>query len=172
MAKKAKAKKRVVKKREVILPRKMSSLIKIALRDIRKAEATEKYIMDMNTFHSPTELVCSINEGAEVITRHEACVVCAAGAVMAFSLKADPTKSLDPDNFNKNQNQLAAIDHLRQGLIHGAFEELNPDGWSEKVEDKLDTIPQVQIPHYDRDAPEPFHKAMEKLEAVLKKSGF
>jgi hypothetical protein len=91
--------------------------------------------------------------------------VCAAGAVMAFSLKASPDESLDAHNFGQNNDQLRAIDWLRAGNVGNAAEYLdiraNINPFS------LDT----NIPDYDWQKPEPFHKAMEKLQAKLIKAG-
>lgn len=107
------------------------------------------------------------------IKRQPACVLCAAGAVMAFSLKADFTKSLSPSNFGKNELQLDAIDSLRIGHVVNAYTSIN--GWSSldnkpELEEKLGKL-EAHIPDYDRDNPEPFHKAMTKLGQRLRKAG-
>jgi len=173
-----KVKKRAVKKKATrklsVLPKKLSALVKLALQDIRKAEKLpEKYIFEMdNSYHEPTEVVCSTRGGME-IKRQPACVLCAAGAVMAFSLKADFTKSLSPSNFGKNELQLDAIDSLRIGHVVNAYTSIN--GWSSldnkpELEEKLGKL-DAAIPDYDRDNPEPFHKAMTKLGQRLRKAG-
>ena len=172
-----KTKKRVVKKvskKKTILPKKLSSLIGIALRDIRKAEKQEKYIVDMGTFHEPSIIVCSYEGGfsseGRIIKREPACIVCAAGSVMAFTLKADFTKDLSPSSFKRNEAQLNAIDALRTGNAQSAAAFLDP---SDKECDNLYEIEmKTYIPDYDRDNPKPFHKAMVKFQIALKKAGY
>ena len=91
-----KAKKRATRRRQIILPMKLSSLIKIALKDLGKAEAQpKKFIVEMSEWYIPEEVVCATESGVEV-DRYEACTVCAAGSVMAFTLNAAKTQ---PNNF-------------------------------------------------------------------------
>lgn len=160
-----KVKKRVVKKK-VILPRKLSALVRIALRDIRKAEkAADKYIVDMGTYHEPTQIVCKREGTDTIISTQDVCVVCAAGSVMAFSLGAKIDQELEPGKFPDNMHQLEAINNLRLGDVGSAYSYVN-DSVPEKVWG-LQTI----MPSYDLKNPEPFHKAMEKLQAKLIKNG-
>lgn len=82
------------------LPRKLSALLRIAVEDAQKAEATPGYVLHMGTWHSP---------------RHDGvCRVCMAGAIMAMRLGAprdqDMTISLSRDN---NGDALNAVDDLR-----------------------------------------------------------
>lgn len=161
-----KVKKRVVKK-EVILPRKLSALVRIALRDIRKAEkAADKYIIDMSTYHEPTQIVCQREDTNTIISTQNVCVVCAAGSVMAFSLGAKIDQELEPYKFPGNRQQLEAINNLRLGDVGNAYAYLNGGDVPKKVWG-LQTI----MPNYDLKNPEPFHKAMEKLQAKLIKNG-
>ena len=166
------AKKRVAK-RNVTLPRKMSSLIKIALADMRKAEAKPDYfVVDMGVYFKPTNIVCCTDSdfGWEeiIINEHPACVVCAAGSVMAFTLgKKDSKEELVPEDMSGNDDQLMAIDSLRQGSVYEAAHVLElPEGDSDKYR-KFDCV----IPEYDRKNPKPFHKAMEKLQKKLERAG-
>lgn len=179
-------KKKVVKatkkvKRNIILPMKMSSLIKIALADIRKAEKSEKCIIDMGYWYDFKEVKCYLEDsefGGVPVSTTEACVVCASGSVMAFSLGALENKEkrhLIPSSFRDNEQQLTALDYLRQGMTSTAAEYLRLFDWdtedgvkrSEKLR-KLDAV----IPEYTRENPEPFHKAMEKYRLKLLKAGF
>jgi hypothetical protein len=156
-----------VSKKKVILPRKLSSLIGIALRDLRKAEKSDKYIISMeSTFHSPTTVTCTANHGEILVKEQQACVICAAGSVMAFSLNAGNVER-SPGDFVGNSAQLDAIDFLRKGNATAAAEELNITHKYEILE-KLDSW----IPDYDRNNPEPFHKAMIEFQAKLKKAGY
>lgn len=177
-------KKKVVKatkkvKKPIILPMKMSSLIKIALADIRKAEKSEKCIIDMGHWYDIREVKCYIGDNTvNPISKREACIICAGGSVMAFSLGAleDKTRrNLIPDNFPGNARQLSALDYLRTGNTYGAAERLELLDWSTpanvKRVDKLEKL-DVSIPEYSRENPEPFHKAMEKYRLKLLKAGF
>lgn len=180
------AKKRVVRKvakraRQVILPKKLSSLIKICLRDMRKAEALpEEYVINMTEWYSPKQLLsCQLNDGT-VVKQHKICVMCAAGSVMAFSLANDRQKNrvLAPDDFGDNEAQLQAIDYLRQGECDSAYGAIfdTEDGEdysyeNDKAFQKLEKL-RTSIPAYEPTDPEPFHKAMTKLQERLARAGF
>ncbi len=173
MTKVKKSTKKVVKKK-IVLPNKMSALVGIALRDIRKAEKQRnKFVIDMGTYFDPNqELVCQVGE--TVVSSQKVCVLCAAGSVMAFSLgKANSTTELNPDAFMSNSNQLRAIDSLRQGSARYAAINLElPDTYDEfgSVSEKYSGMDSI-IPEYSIQDPEPFHKAMEKFKAQLQKAG-
>lgn len=182
MAKKAKAKKRTTRKsRKVILPMKLSSLIKICLKDIRRAEATPTCIINMDEWFEREIAECAISNGM-VVETHEYCIMCAAGSVMAFTLGALTKKehaTAYPSDFPDNAQQLQAIDELRCGQVSGAARCIWPDtenvewGQQSKNDKKLDQVAKFNcnIPDYDRDKPEPFHKAMTKLQEKLAKAG-
>lgn len=165
------------KKGKTILPRKLSSLIRIALKDIRKAEASDKAVVDMSFYFHPNQaLDCMIN-GNTVYTK-EVCVMCAAGSVMAFTLKAkmNGDRNLEPANFPGNHDQLYAIDALRIGDVLDAaltlgLVKLDEYGdLASESEAKFESFDEP-IPEYEVQDPEPFHKAMEKLQAKLQKAG-
>jgi hypothetical protein len=188
-----KAKKRVVKKAKStrkkvkVLPCKMSALIKIALKDIRKAEASQKFIIDMDDWYRPdTELNCMLHSQT-VVERHKVCVACAAGSVMAFSLGlGSDSNSANADKLlhsESNGRQLMAINELRVGQVAEAAKELellnwdydmedNPEAWDswDKQRDRFRSF-DTTIPDYDNLDPEPFHKEMGKLQAKLEKAG-
>lgn len=186
MAKKAKkrpVKAKAKRKPEVILPMKLSALIKIALRDIRKAEALPKqFVIEMSDWYVPEIVECRTNNDV-LIETHKVCSVCAAGSVMAFSLgalKNHPDTLLEPHHYPKNQRQLNAINCLREGEAYQAYAELYPQVVDQKDYDKvvdqkdydkLDDL-SINIPDYDREDPEPFHKAMAQFETDLRKAGY
>lgn len=91
-------------KLEEMLP---SALIKMALADLERAEASEGYQVDMDNWHAPSE--------------DEICHVCLAGAVIAFSLGGLPTEDIGPDNFRRKhartEHYLRALDHFRVGNL-------------------------------------------------------
>lgn len=91
------------------LPDKLSELIYIALEDLEKIEADPRYIIDMGTWHMP----------------NGKCAVCAAGAVMAKRLGADPTAHISPSRFDDDtEAKLDAIDLLRCGYLDDAADQL------------------------------------------------
>lgn len=100
------------------LPKKPSALIRLAIEDLKKAEKSKLYTIDMGRYHSGAEYnpgTCSLPP----------CIICMAGAVIAFSLGAPPTKSLTPSDFSEEvDTALEAINHLRAGSIGYALEEL------------------------------------------------
>lgn len=175
MAKKVKKTKRKSSKKMTILPRKMSSLIGIALKDIRKAEKLpNKFVIDMMTWYDPNkELVCRLgsDEWSPEISRSKVCVMCAAGSVLAFSLGAGGnimTSKLSALEA-KNENQLGAIDYLRGGDVEEAGNYLGIP--SEKIKKYFKVNKFKRIPNYEIENPEPFHKAMLELKTKLAKAG-
>lgn len=159
----------MVKKAKVILPRKMSALITVALKDLKKVEKADGYTVDMGDWHHPDTLTCR-NGSGDTISEEDTCSVCFAGSVMAFTLKVASTKEAEPHSFPGNEDQLQALDSLRAGNVSDAARTLNlpgdSDGYYAKYA-KYDTC----IPYYEYMKPKPFHTAMEKLAARLKKAG-
>lgn len=177
MAKKAKkrpvAKAKVKRKQQVILPKKLSALIKIALRDIRKAEALPKqFVVEMSDWYAPENVECRTRDDI-LIETHTVCSVCAAGSVMAFSLDArknHPDEGLTPCRFPRNEKQLAAINELREGSAYQAYLSLGLKMTEGDVSALGDL--DVDIPDYDRENPDRFHKAMAQFETDLRKAGY
>jgi hypothetical protein len=179
MVKKTKAaKKHVVAKKAKprVLPKKMSALIRISLADIRKAERQpKKFIVEMSDWLSHTEVECTM--GSTVIETYKVCALCAAGSVMAFSLDGLKTnKDYEPHNFPENQQQLYAINNLRTGNVQSAWRDLNSSAGYDNFEEYLAAAEpagrfDTTIPEYNRLNPEPFHKAMTKLQQKLQKAG-
>lgn len=180
--KKAKKAVRKVKRKKVILPMKLSSLIGIALRDIRRAEAMpKKFVVDMDTWFKPETVQCKTDDGV-LIEEHKVCTMCAAGSVMAFSLGAlgrkDADSELFTESFPGNQKQLEAINYLRDGNCLQAARTLWPPTYNENsgayIDDpkaKLALGLDTCIRGYYRHSPEPFHKDMAKFQAKLEKAG-
>ena len=130
------------------LPEKLSDLLQVALEDLRKAEASDQYAVNMRDWHLPFRRVCS---------------VCLAGSVMAFSLDADITKNLAPVDFDDHTSRrLSALDSLRRGAVDDAACQL----WIESDYSHLDR----DVPRYSNN-PKQWHKDMEKLVKDLKEAG-
>ncbi|MEN2980899.1 hypothetical protein P7L78_22160 [Tistrella bauzanensis] len=95
-----------------------SEAIRIALDDLARVEADDRYGIDMYQWHKPTD---------------GGCVVCLAGAVMATSLGAPVRDFLVPGDFANRQikDRLIALDYIRGGLLSsamGMFADINATG--------------------------------------------
>lgn len=174
------AAKKKVRAKAKILPKVMSKLIEIALNDLKKAEATKGMVVDMAEWLNPNvKLECTTPNG-EVVERRKACIVCAAGAVMAFTLgKKNTTKELFPEDMRNNEDQLCAINELRCGDVANAasylgicekYHNLINGLYSEEYEALLEL--NEDVPEYDNLNPKSFHKAMEKLATKLRRAGY
>lgn len=108
-----------------ILPNKLSKLIRIAVRDAKKAEVTPGYRLDMTVFHQNLDPAC--------------CSVCMAGAVMAFSLNAPKEQYRDPNNYNASR-KLSAIDAARVGDFSSAFYRLGQQVESREQQEAIKEV--------------------------------
>lgn len=110
-------------KRKGKLPEKASALIRVALKDLRKAEQSPRYVVDMGTWHEPLDNKCE---------------VCLGGSVICGTLKVEPTDMVSPDAFSKKvENKLYALDQFRTGQVEEAYRWLNrprPHGIAENLE--------------------------------------
>lgn len=146
------------------LPRKMSELILVGLRDLAKVERnTTVYKVNMGVWHTP----------------NSHCTVCLAGAVMAKSLDVEPWEELSPGGLIRSaltgkprasgQDVLAlqALNCLRQGGVGQAAATM---GLSSRRVDKAVSF-DCMIVNYWRDEPKPFHSDMRNLAKRLAKAG-
>jgi len=85
------------------IPRKLSSLILVALDDLEKAEKDPKFKVDMGLYFRPSE---------------NGCLVCFAGSVMAFGLGANPKRPYCTGDFPRYTERLRALDKIRMGSFH------------------------------------------------------
>lgn len=143
------------KPKEVKLPTLLSDCITLALTDLEKVEKSRKYTVNMSVFHEPS--------GGE--WHDKKCSVCFAGSVIANTLGADISKSLEPADFNKhNENRLYALDSLRMGWIDTAFEYLG------KKKPEILSNKAFPVVAYSQ-SPVQFKKDMANLAALLKATG-
>ena len=105
------------------LPYVPSKLIRLVVRDIEKCEKLpEQYQIDMDVWWN-------------VGTKGEPCVVCAAGAVMAQTLKSPHKvfRGVVPENYSEHNHQaLYAIDSFSRGLVVGGINDLGLEAPSAK----------------------------------------
>ena len=144
------------------LPGKPSVLIKLALDDLRRAEKSRKFTVDMYNWVVAGDP--SMNVGMD------RCTVCLAGSVMVGTLKlnidkAVPGREATPSaDFPNEQSALHAIDNLRQGSLATAFGNLDLDFPDHFLED-------VDVDGYD-DNPGKFKRQMSQLAKALEKEGY
>ncbi len=100
------------------LPTKLSDLLLLAVADAKKCEAMpERFRVDMNYWH-----VASIPG--------DVCIVCMGGAVMAQTLGVDDAvgAGVRDSRFSEDDRALLkAIDTMRTGAFHAAFETVTGD---------------------------------------------
>jgi hypothetical protein len=104
------------------LPKRPSALIRLAIADLKKAERTEGYRVDMNTWHDGATLGETLYDPATCITTEteaaSPCVVCFAGSVMAFSLNAPQTRNTRPEDYPEDVAiALSALDKFGMGWV-------------------------------------------------------
>lgn len=89
------------------LPDKPSELIRLALADLEKVEASKEYVVTMSRYHEPN--------GAHGSRR---CQVCFAGAVIASTLGMPPEIDAFPESFDRDTAlKLFALNEFRQGWV-------------------------------------------------------
>lgn len=124
------------------LPRKFHDVMTVALRDEQKAFKSPLYEMDMGQWHRPDwKTREDVKAKRTIDPRDLECSVCFAGAVMAFSLDADPRLDLGPMDWNggsPTENKLKALDAVREGNIEDALFMVYPD-CSEKMTKRIQT---------------------------------
>lgn len=144
------------------LPDTMSGLIRVALRDLKKAERTPKYKINMDEWHRPSD-------------NGKSCSVCYAGSVMAFSLNAGPLASVEPSNWwNGIAQKLEVINYLRCGGVSTAARVLRVSDQKQQAANtfEIDNEPLcTAIPEYSKRTRVAFHAAQKKLADALARVG-
>ena len=132
------------------LPDKPSELIRVALADLVKVEAMpETYSVSMGVWHHRS--------------RTGKCFVCLAGSVMAGSLGADASATMNPNHYDPlTRRKLMALDSLRCGYVNDALEHLG-----------LDQAGMRDVPgaSYHAHSAKSFHTDMAKLADDLEAAG-
>lgn len=138
------------------LPNKMSELILLALRDLKKIEKLKSYEVDMREWHTAPE---------DTYGESTKCQVCFAGSVISRTLKMPKNKTVDMSMFsNKMSNKFYALDSLRQGYVGSAYRALGIDSDAMHGMDR-------RITPYSYDSKK-FKEEMYQLAQDLKKEGF
>jgi hypothetical protein len=155
------------------LPRVLSKLLRLALKDLRVVENMPGVQVCMGVWH-------------DYNNRNKVCSMCLAGAVMAQTLKVKTTHSCTPDSFEVNKLALEAVDYLRTGNVKSACEILDIDTeklpehlWNVVIpsyprlhEDWPDDVNPDMIPTSYRMKQKAFHSALKKLATKLKRVRF
>ena len=129
---------------------KPSALVRLALRDEEKAHTSRRYRVVMRAWHKPGKFKCA---------------VCFAGAVMAFTLDADPMHDLCPEWFDHNtSNCLLALNYFRIGNVYEGLYTMGLSDMGEKRGSHRELDREVTPYADDRDA---FRAEMEKIAMEL-----
>lgn len=135
-----------------IKARKLHSLLKLAIDDLKKVERLpKKYIISMHDWHNYDE-----DTGK--------CRVCMAGAVLACTVKIGKTTSVGSET-EELDRQTSAINALRCGRVAEAYEVLYQKTMAPAKVSRLDD----NITSYNDDK-EQFHEDIKRLHATLKKN--
>ena len=136
------------------LPEKPSELIRLALHDLELCEQNDRYAINMDRWHVPSE---------------NKCYVCLAGSVMAKSLNADAWNYLEPyDYIYKIKIKLLVLDEFRKGHVHKGIILLFPESFGHMRFDNLSCCRDI-IPYEEN--PIKFKQQMHKLADDLEKEG-
>ncbi len=131
------------------LPDKPSTLIRLALDDLKKCEASDDYVIDMADWHVP------FGSGR--------CEVCLAGAVMAQSLGVGISRDTTPGSMGEGlDRKLSSLEEFRQGYIHSGLRKMG----IEPPEDLYDE----DVPMYEDDR-DGFRSAMQNMANILEEEG-
>lgn len=146
-------------KNEVKLPKKLSDLIVVAIKDLKAVEKSKTYEVNMSQWHTAYER-------PKVGTPATKCSVCFAGSVMAKSMKLNPeTQINDPDYFSAhNRQRLYALDTLRSGDVEKALDQIG-----DSMPDSLTFEHQVVPGYYGN--PVGFKDKMLEIAKTLKQIG-
>lgn len=131
--------------------KKLSSLLRVAIDDLRKIERRKNYVVNMVDWYCKHGTV--------------ACEVCMAGAVMACRLDIpDSAVSMEPCDFSDDVGRkLQAIDYLRFGHVDYACLVMG-------LQLPLALAGQIQVAEYRLDRKQ-FFRDMESLVKTLKRNG-
>ena len=98
---------------------KLWQLLQLAIDDAKEIQKDPVYELEMTVWHTRS------------LARPAVCRVCLAGAVMVRELGALPHQQLDPTSFGDDEsitNKLNAINDLRNGLVHLAYNTMSNGG--------------------------------------------
>lgn len=139
------------KKLKPLRVKKLSSLLAIGLRDLRKQERAKNSVVDMNEWYK-----CN-----------GTCTTCLAGSVMRFSMGVGRTEANGIWQFELPDDacgQLSALNDLRSGGVYSAWKAWRGE-WREDLRSLVRDVPRYDGPNGD------WWKAMRKLLADLRKAG-
>lgn len=139
------------------LPNKPSELIELALSDMNKCIADDRYKINFNHYHIPNRI---LNQFNDVIIKEPICSVCFAGSVMAKSMNTQPDTYMHVYRLTKDQaKKLYALDLFRQGLINDGLVHMGYD------EDDIKDIKDIKV---EQNALKGFTEDMNKIISTLK----
>lgn len=146
------------------LPKIPSELLRLALDDFDKIRNDDRYIINMNIWHCPSDRL-------RRCMPRDVCCVCLAGAVMSSRLETEIFLRYVPSDFvGSIRDSLYALDHLRIGLVQNALVDFL--GYNEKQfqESGLPKFFDVQV--YTEKNYEEWRRSLLELADMLEKAGF
>ncbi len=145
---------------------KPSDLLEQAMEDLEKIEKCQNYRINMRWWHIPTR------DTTTETNMDNACTVCLAGAVMACSLGADPTKDIGPEYFGEpTALKLHALDSLRSGRVAEALDWLSPKICTPEIREQVENVMYgIGVTPYQDSAVE-FKKDMKRIVDYLRSVG-
>ncbi|MCY4587939.1 MAG: hypothetical protein OXB98_18040 [Bryobacterales bacterium] len=134
------------------LPASMAGLLEVAVKDARKLDRSI-YLPYYNDWH-------------DADSSHNLCLVCLAGSVIAGSLEIAPSDTVSSMTFDRRTEELLdAIDYMRCGLWHKAFELIYHRTPSLQVLDNLQALSEPSFSTFD--SWEDFDVHLDSLESML-----
>lgn len=134
------------------LPEKLSDCILVALEDLERCEAHERYEIKMSMFHNPA------------LSPPGMCAVCLAGATIAPRANYTPMHVPIDELDDYTKRRVHALDAVKGGRISTAFDEY----LGQRAPDRIDGF--VVVTQYHRD-PAAFKSDLRKIAALLKEHG-
>lgn len=154
------------------LPEKTSALIRVALADLIKCEADDRFVIDMNYWHSHMRV--------EPGNTEKRCFVCLAGAALSQTA-AIPHEWATNDVWDAlarndaNRQRVFALDCVREGNIVTAVERV--EAWTTNPVDRAVKLRRIEDAHrYEyrsySDDPDAFKVWLELVAADLEQVGY
>ena len=115
------------KKKELLLPEKLSDCIELALKDLNLIVNDSNYTIDFENWHKPIK-----NQFSNEVK----CSVCFAGSIMAKTFKKPIKDGIHASDFTHyNEERFNALDYVRKGWISAAlgYMDITHPTWEEDI---------------------------------------
>jgi hypothetical protein len=149
--------------------KKLSTLLRLALKDLARAERSKRYVINMGTWHEPVQAYDASTGSCQETGK---CQVCLAGSVIAGTLNADLSECVEPCDYEVGRdcttvNKLYALNSIRQGHIQSALQSIG----RLKMWHAHKTLPSsIDVTKYESD-PKLWRRQMNNIIKLLKRHG-